>query len=72
MVDKVHHFKLIDDIVCKMANIIWISVLGFNESSIIAVLLIFMLWPRTANYYFVGMLKKIGMVINENIYIFSR
>ena len=74
MADKVRHFKLSDDIVCKMANIIWMSVLSFNESSIIAVLLIFMLWPRTTNYYFVGMLKKIGMVINETVnkYIFSR
>ena len=50
------------------------SVLSFNESSIIAVLLIFMLWPRTVNYYFVRIIKKIGMVINENIhkYIFNR
>ena len=49
-------------------------VLSFNKSSLIAVLVIFMLWSITVNYYFVGMLKKIGMVIDENVnkLIFNR
>ena len=74
MVNQVHHFKLSDGIECKMVNLIWLSVLGFNDSSLIAVLMIFMLWSRKVNYYFVGILKKIGMVINETVnkYIFSR
>ena len=74
MVDKVRHFKLSDGMECKMANFIWMSVLGFDQRCIIAVLMIFMLWSGKVNYYFVRIIKKIGMVIDENVnkYIFSR
>ena len=74
MVDKVRYSKLSDGIVCKTAILIWLSVLSFNKSSVTAVLMIFMLWPRKVNYYFVGILKMIRMVINKNVskYIFNR